>query len=60
VTASGITSAALGNDTFTSIDRVDLADDASANHFDATTFSGLAVFSGGLGKNTLVGADVSI
>jgi hypothetical protein len=59
-TDSGIISAALGNDTFTSIERVDLAGDAGPNQFDATAFTGLAVLSGGGGKNTLIGADVSI
>lgn len=59
-TDSGITSTALGNDTFTSIERVDLAGDANINNFDATAFTGLAVLSGGGGADTLLGADVLI
>jgi hypothetical protein len=59
-TDSGITSTALGNDTFTSIERVDLAGDANPNNFDATAFTGLVVLSGGGGKDTLLGGDVLI
>lgn len=59
-TDSGITSAALGNDTFTSIERVDLGGDTGPNLFDATAFTGLTVLSGGGGDDTLLGADVLI
>jgi hypothetical protein len=59
-TDSGVTSVALGNDTFTSIERVDLAGDANINVFDATGFTGLAVLSGNGGKDILLGADVLI
>ena len=60
VTDSGIINAAIGNDTFSHIQVVNLSGDAGANHIDATDFTGFSVVSGGGGADVINGASVLI
>ena len=60
VTDSGIINAAIGNDTFSHIQVVNLSGDSGANHIDATGFSGFSVVSGGGGADIINGASVLI
>ena len=60
VTDSGIINAAIGNDTFSHIQVVNLSGDSGANHIDATDFTGFSVVSGGGGADVINGASVLI